>query len=442
MRSTIRCRMECVGWNVYWVVRECGKKAKLMRTPLRMIGSNERSCENVSAGSVGRASATVHASSHGYPDLALSDAPRSAGADGGPARAGLVFRRTLVLTLTWLLVSAAYFAVFATSDPAGTFSWNLQNALLNATTGALLGIGVLALCDALAWPIRHRVRFAIVQAMLAAAYSSAWLLLISFALTVQRGVNEGEWSWTPLSGPAVPWQLLQGVAVYGLLAGLSYAWRAASLLSSQREKVALAEALRSRAELHALRLQLNPHFLFNALHSMQSLVRQNPAAAERGLEQLGDLLRATLLDKELDDVPLQEELALVRTYLEIERLRFGDRLRFEARIDPSLDHLLLPGMTLQPIVENAVKYAVATRTSGGSIAIVGSVESDCAVLVVTDDGPGATAASPGAELGLKLVRQRLEARFPGQASLVATARVDGFSVRIGVPMNNGPGQAG
>src|SRR5262249_31162477 len=127
---------------------------------------------------------------------------------------------------------------------------------------------------------------------------------------------------------AFGWQLLYGMALYGLVVGISYAVQAARRLRDEERRAARAEALRVDAQLRALRAQLNPHFLFNTLHSITALVRIDPASGERALEQFAALLRYVLdVNRERsEEVPLEEEMAFVRTYLALERLRLAERL--------------------------------------------------------------------------------------------------------------------
>ena len=142
-------------------------------------------------------------------------------------------------------------------------------------------------------------------------------------------------------------------------------------LARERERLLRAEARAHEARLAALRLQLQPHFLFNALNAVSTLVADGrPAEANRMLARLADFLRATLDRRDAVEVPLSEEIAFTRRYLEIEEVRFGDRLRVEVDVDPGARSALVPPMILQPLVENAVRHAVGPRAAGGAIEIV------------------------------------------------------------------------
>jgi LytS/YehU family sensor histidine kinase len=228
-----------------------------------------------------------------------------------------------------------------------------------------------------------------------------------------------------------------GAMIYGVLAGVCYGVLLHERMREQEARAARATALQTEAELRALRAQLNPHFLFNTLHSLLALVRQDPRAAEEALEQFGDLLRYTLdTQKNGEVVPLGEELTFVENYLALESLRLGDRLRLDIRIEEGVREEQVPAFCLQPLVENAVRHAIAPRAAGGRLAVRAAREGRAVVLEVSDDGPGAspTELERAAGLGLRLVRERLAARYGDDAVLdVDTQPGHGFRVTIRLP---------
>ncbi len=196
----------------------------------------------------------------------------------------------------------------------------------------------------------------------------------------------------------------------------------------------------SQAQLRALRMQLNPHFLFNALNTIAMLVRKEDGhAAVRMLAGLSDLLRYALDDDAADEVPLAGELAFLDRYLAIERTRFGDRLRVTVDVDAHVLDALVPNLILQPLVENAVRYGVAPRAAGGAICISASRTGSELVLAVSDDGPGlADEASMSAGVGLTNTRERL-ARLYGVTGTLAIANASaGVVVRITIPYHTAP----
>jgi LytS/YehU family sensor histidine kinase len=235
----------------------------------------------------------------------------------------------------------------------------------------------------------------------------------------------------------VLWQILIYCWLYGLVAGVAHALRAQQRLREREVAAARAEALAADAQLRALRAQLNPHFLFNALHSLGALVRHDRTAAEHALDRLGELLRYVLDEGSGDTVALADEWDFVRTYLDLERLRLGERLRVEADLaDDALD-CAVPSFVLQPLVENAVRHAVAPRPEGGRVTISARVEEGTLRIRVSDDGPGTTrqAAESAPGLGLRALRQRIEAGGADTSRLeIATAPGAGFQATVTLPV--------
>lgn len=180
---------------------------------------------------------------------------------------------------------------------------------------------------------------------------------------------------------------------------------------------------------------------------MKSLVRHDPDSAGSAIERLGDLLRYVLdlEGEETDEVALADELAFARNYLALEQLRLGDRLRVIEAIEPEALECGVPPLTLQPLVENAIRYGIAPRSEGGTLRVSAYRQGETLVLQVEDDGPGAVAeevlSAPG--LGLRTVRRRLESRFDGDASLeLETKPAQGFTVRLALPARASGGRDG
>jgi hypothetical protein len=188
----------------------------------------------------------------------------------------------------------------------------------------------------------------------------------------------------------------------------------------------------SRSELKALRAQINPHFLFNALNAIASLIHKDPAVADRTIEQLADVFRYALRGAETEWALLDDELEFVRAYLEVERARFGSRLSVDVRLADDVRGTRVPTMMVQTLVENAVKHGVALVRGPAAVEVVARRDNDCLVVTVADSGPGFTsgsgASSPGREAreagrstnggyGLANVRQRLAGYFGASAAL-------------------------
>jgi two-component system LytT family sensor kinase len=343
---------------------------------------------------------------------------------------------------TWYVVGWIPIAFFHALNVAATTPMNAYASVLNGVSYvvpvALLGVGVWWLTGVLAWPPRNRWRFIFVHALAALSLAAVWLGAQVLAIASATGM----YAALEIAKAFVGFQAADGVLVYALIATASYVLRIGSRLREQEARTARADALRMHAELAALRGQLNPHFLFNTLHTLTALVRRDPVTAENALERFGDMLRYVLDVKRSarEDVTLADEMHFVRNYLSLEQLRLGDRLRVVEQIDPEALDCVLPSLTLQPLVENAIKYGIAPRAGGGVLTIVASLDAAALVLEVRDDGRGAPSdvIESATGMGLRAVRQRLETRYPGQARFqVATAPHEGFAVRVELPAATG-----
>lgn len=347
--------------------------------------------------------------------------------------------RRLRLDSPWWVYAAAlvplgilYAAALVTTGTL-PLSLAIRQAIVFVAPISLIGVGVWWLSGKLAGRF-HPAGIVAAHLVVALVVTAAWLAFevgmiaaeanLTLALQVARGF--------------AGFQVIDGLFVYAVLSTGSHVIRVSARLREEEARTARADALRVRAELAALRGQLNPHFLFNTLHTLTALVRLDPATAERALEQFGDMLRYVLDVKRAarEDVALAEELRFVRDYLALEQLRLGDRLRVVERVDPDALDCLVPSLTLQPIVENAIKHAIAPRIHGGTIEIVASLDDDTLLLEVGDDGPGAATddVETAGGMGLRTVRRRLETRYGASAAFrITTAPRAGFRVHIAVP---------
>jgi signal transduction histidine kinase len=230
---------------------------------------------------------------------------------------------------------------------------------------------------------------------------------------------------------------LYGLLFIALFSGIRFAMAYHDLALERAGAVEKTRAELAQAELRALRAQINPHFLFNTLNSIASLIASNPLAAEDVTTRLADLFRYTLRASEREHSTLGAELDFLRAYLVIERVRFGERLRLEESIEPGLEALPVPSLLLQPVVENAVRYGVGARSEGGLVRIVARREGDRLVLEVADDGPGIDSSRPvsGTGFGLHAVRERLRAAGHPEALEIETAPDRGTRVRVTLPID-------
>ena len=255
----------------------------------------------------------------------------------------------------------------------------------------------------------------------------------------------------PTGRPFVPTGMLRTVifnssesyGVYGLMVLLHHVYRYYNRFRQGELRTSQLEARLSQAQLQALKMQLHPHFLFNTLHSISSLVHKNPEAADKMISRLGDFLRMTLENSGAQEVKLKHELEFLRCYLEIERIRFQDRLTTEMRIDPRALDAHVPNLILQPIVENAIRYGVAPRSSPGRIEILAEQQRGTLRIEVRDNGPGLGANQKADQvfrkgLGLANTKARLEQLY-GAAHRFELAENPGggLAVKMEIPQRNG-----
>ncbi|UIP07287.1 sensor histidine kinase [Erythrobacter sp. SDW2] len=224
---------------------------------------------------------------------------------------------------------------------------------------------------------------------------------------------------------------------------LLLAWAALylALLAGARAQAAERRGERFRsaakaAELRSLRYQVNPHFLFNTLNSLSSLVMTGKAErAEEMIQAMSNFYRHSLADDTTADVRLEDEFALQQHYLDIEMLRFPERLKVRFDLPPALASCRVPGMILQPLVENAVKYGVAPVNRPVSVVVSADEEFDRLVIRVTDDGPGVPKGTkPGFGIGLANVKDRIEARFGRDATITSGPVEDGYVSELRLPI--------
>ena len=230
----------------------------------------------------------------------------------------------------------------------------------------------------------------------------------------------------------------------GLYFGIKYYHQ----LQAQTERTLKATAAAHQAQLKMLRYQLNPHFLFNTLNAISTLIldRRNDTA-NLAVTRLSDFLRYSLDSDPMKRVTLRQELEALDLYLEIEMVRFGDRLRVEREVEAGALDALVPSLILQPLIENAIKYAVTPSEDGGTIRIGARTHHGQLMITIADDGPGLENGPPkgvknGSGVGLKNTRERLKQLYgEAQALTLAPASPHGLIIAINIPMETESGES-
>lgn len=311
--------------------------------------------------------------------------------------------------------------------------------LPNALAGAFINVSVLGVLVWLA--CQADARFGLssgtplkalgLHAALGAASLASWvaaqigLMRLFVGRDFWRLVYEDTWMF----------QLLTAGLMYAAGTGLGLTFQGIERERGRRQREGQLEVAARDAELQAIKAQLQPHFLLNSLNSVLALIRHDPAAAEQMLVRLASLLHGVFdrLDQPL--VPLAPELDILRDYLEVERVRFDDRLRFDIRLDPDAGALLVPPLLLQPLVENAVKHGIEPHTRPGAITIDARLVSGRLQIAIADTGEGPDgASSPGTGRGLELTRRRLDSIYGKRATeLRMERRPEGFTVWLDLP---------
>lgn len=327
----------------------------------------------------------------------------------------------LQLIIGWFPVWALYTTLILTAH--GTSFAHAGFAGLRAIgAAAVLGLAVHRLARRLPWRQPVRLGFVAIHIGAAAVFAISWMFLTSLMESGIRGRH------VIVASPygIIPFLTL-GVWLYVMVAGVAYA-------NQGTERAIRAEAIAARSQLEALRSQLNPHFLFNALHTVVQLIPQDPDRAAHAAEQLAALLRTTL-EQDRDLVSLAEEWEFAQRYLEIESLRFGERLRVRSELTDDSRNALLPSFALQTLVENAVRHGAAPRVEPTDISIIARVDNDRLTISVADTGNGSNGDRSNGT-GLQRLRDRLSVLYSGRATLdVSSPPGGGYTASLSIPQD-------
>jgi len=306
----------------------------------------------------------------------------------------------------------------------------IQAIALAAVSGCILSMPLRYICRRL-WNLPP-------VAMIAGGLASAYVLACALRVIMNwfyHNYVETEW-------PMIHWyEYLSGAMSSTYLMacwiGLYFGFRYYESLQTQRIATLQATSLAQEAQLKMLRYQLNPHFLFNTLNAISTLILDNRnGTANSAVTGLSEFLRYTLDQDPMKKVTVAQELDALNLYLDIEKMRFGERLTLDFAIDPSASNMLMPSLLLQPLIENAIKYAVSPREQGGKIRIGAHVTGGMLQLEVADDGPGmidATRLANGRGVGIRNTRERLQVLYGERGTVSVNNTEPGLRVSLTLP---------
>ena len=343
-----------------------------------------------------------------------------------------------ISTLLGLLFAAQLYVIYSQSKREVVWSQILASALPFWYLWALLAPVIAFLARRFPIDRAHALRAAAIHVPAAAGISALHQALYILQACVLGRRDRPCRFFVSFSENVFSFYFMVGVIVYfAVVLGT----QAVDYARRFRESQLLASRLESElatARLHVLRAQLQPHFLFNTLHAISTLVTKDPEAADRMIADLSDLLRIALEDVEAGEVAVRRELELVERYLSIERTRFADRLAVNLSIDPETLDALVPSLILQPLVENAMRHGVSRRRGPSWIEIRSARERGGLRLCVRDGGdePAAPGGVPLREgIGFRATRARLEELYAGAHTFEYGVGADGvFSVGVTIPM--------
>ncbi len=265
--------------------------------------------------------------------------------------------------------------------------------------------------------------------------------LLVYVLVAMR-VLLGLQPWSTVRDPHLFVNALRGMflwswLIYWVIAGGWHAYRYNRSYVSSELRSERLERQFSEARLNVLRMQLNPHFLFNALNTISSQVERDPRLARAMIEHLGDLLRLSLESKDRQEVPLAEEMEFLEHYVAIQKIRFGDHLKIEIAVTPEARTASVPSLFLQPLVENAIRHGVSLRAKGGTVEISAERVDGRVKIRVADDGVGLPTewdVETSAGLGLTATRERIAGLYPDAQSRFEIRNREGGGTEVEVDL--------
>ena len=340
-------------------------------------------------------------------------------------------RRLALYLLAWVPLAAMLaYLMYATTGIGAKESVALAFPL--CVIYAFICLSAYYSCRATPFDRTSISKFVVTHGVGALLASGIWILIAKF-MTYSLSRTDSFPNLDQQMSREIPLLFGAGVLFYLLCVDLYYVLMAVETSKEAEARALQAGILAREAELKALKAQVNPHFLFNSLNSISALTSSDPAKAREMCILLGDFLRRTLGLGEKSAIPLEEELSLIHSFVAVEKVRFGARIKMEENIDKEAMGVAVPPLLLQPLVENAIVHGIANLVEGGRVHLdVKAHDGVLSVLVENTFDPDAPPRRKSG-VGLANVRQRLVARYGNQASFDVKANGDLFRVAITLP---------
>jgi two-component sensor histidine kinase len=340
----------------------------------------------------------------------------------------------ILVVLVWTAVGLFE----AVPDTLDGFRWEeVVGKLIDAWAWALLTPAILLIDRRLSSALQSALHLAAAHLVLSVPFSLVHTYLTGLLLYPIPAI----W-WNPIRITEFAiYFYLGGWITYCAFAGILHAFKFYNRLMTSQVELERVEKRLVESRLNALRLQLEPHFLFNTLNAISSELAEDPALAREMIEDLGALLRRSLDCQGNSEITLAQELALLDHYLAIQKLRFGERIDIQIEVEPATLSAMVPSMFLQPLVENAIRHGLEGRLSGGRVVVSARHVGDQLQIKVVDDGVGLPhhwQMEACAGLGIRVTRERLQALYPepgGQDFTISRGESAGTEVAIRIPLN-------
>lgn len=350
----------------------------------------------------------------------------------------------LLVVLFWTLIGLSFASQFyLSSSKAGrpvswgqAVSWSLGDWYV----WALLSIPIMRLARQFPLEGGLWLRTLPLHLIASACFSLGYMVVRALVGEWQSRWSGEAASFSAVFHPLVVKTFHFNVLIYWVILSVSHAGYYYRQFQERELRASELESHLTKARLHSLQMQLNPHFLFNTLHAISALMHKDVNSADRMLNRLSDLLRMALENTEAHEVPLRQEIDFLKRYLEIEQTRFGDRLKVRLDVSPETMEAMVPNLLLQPLVENAIQHGVEPYSKPGEVALTARRQGERLLLEVRDNGGGLKEGWREG-VGLSNVQARLGQLYPGRHQFeMANHQSGGLSVRTVIPFR--PAHAG